>query len=443
MISLLVANRVRRLWPCVAYFLVLAFPGHGAMVQVASGTPVEQTATNVVRVPLYFYTDDVITAGQFDISVPEGWEVLQVDGSAAYSGGHAIEADALDSGGVRVVLFSLNNSELPVGSLGTVLLEPPSVGQIANLTFSNPLFVNDGGSILGITPGFPTLQVVSQPLGQTVLSGQRALLTVSALAIDPTFNWYAGLAGDTSNPVGSNAALFQTPPLSADADYWVRITDTFGEMVDSQVAHITVDTGPTYIFAPNSRSVGWLAGSGAAALSTPAGNSWAATSSAPWLVVGTPSGTGPGSIAYTFTTNTTYASRSAQISVGGVTYTVTQSARPSLFADYPPVAAGSPWRWVPWFGYISDTYFPWVYHHDHGWLWIVPTLDQSKFFAYSAEGDLGWLFISTRYYNANVRWVYSYQYQSYLLFFPVDTLNPTSRLFYHANEERWITYPEE
>jgi hypothetical protein len=412
------------------------------VIQLASGTPEENPDTAVVRVPLYFYTDEAITAGQFDVSIPDGWTVLAVDGAAALGGIHSIEADSLDGGGVRVVVFSLNNSAVPVGSLGNVVMRPPSVGEIADLTFSNPLFVSAGGSTISITPGFPALRILSQPLNQTVLSGQTALLSVSALAIDPTFAWFAGTSGDTSSPVGGSSPLYRTPALSENASYWVRITDTFGEVIDSATATVLVDTGPTFIFNPNSRAVGWREGSGAANLLTPAGVAWTASSSADWLIVGTAAGTGPGPVAYRYEANLSGSPRSAQLSVGGVTFTVNQEARPSIFADYAK-AAGSEWRWVPWFGFVTDNHYPWVYHRNHGWLYIVPTLDPNSFFAYNVEGDLGWLYTSSAFYNASTRWVYSFRYESYLFFYPIDSLNPASRLFYEAENERWFSFPEE
>lgn len=438
--SFVVPCALRQAVRACGFLSICALP-LAAVVQVATGTPLEDVDANIVEMPLYFYSDEAVTAGQFDISVPEGWNVLEVDGNGDLAGIHSIEADALPAGGVRIVMFSLNNAEIPVGSVGTVVLEPPSVGEIANLTFSNPLFVKDGETILSLEPGFPDLQIVTPPLDQTVLAGQSTLLSVSALAIDPTYAWFEGASGDTSTPVGSASSLFQTPALGASTQYWVRVTDTFGEMVSSPAATITVDTGPTYIFDPNSRAVGWRSGSGTVALQTPAGNDWTATSSAEWLVLSGSSGTGPGEISYTYSANNSVSGRSAQIEVGGVTFTLNQSARPSIFADFPEIE-GTGWRDVPWFGYVSDIHYPWVYHGDHGWLYIHALVDFNGFFAYSAEGDLGWLFISPVSYNAQVRWVYSFRYEGYLFFYPIPSLNPASRLFYDASEERWFNFPE-
>lgn len=437
--SVSLSRRLKLATACLS--VALALPALG-IVQVASGTPTEDGISRNVRMPLYFYSDEVITAGQFDVSVPEGWSVLEVESDGALEGVQSVDADALVDGGIRVVLFSLNSSEIPVGPLGTVLLSPPSVGEIASLDFSNSLFVNEGGDSTAITAGFPDFQILAQPNNQTILAGQRSILNISVLGIDPSYSWYEGSAGDTSSPVGSDAALFQTPILSASTSYWVRVTDTFGESLDSTVANVTVDTGPTFIFSPNSRAVGWRAGSGQAMLETPTGTAWTASSSAEWLLLETSSGTGSSGIHYTFEKNSSLGDRTAQISVGGVTYTVNQSARPSMFADYPKVDDVSEWRDVPWFGYVTDNNYPWVYHRNHGWLFIYPTADLNEFYAYSAKSDLGWLYISTSFYNSAMRWMYSFQYESYLFFHPVDAFNPDSRLFYRADTRSWFSFPE-
>jgi hypothetical protein len=412
-----------------------------AVIQLASGSPVEDEDTAVVSVPLFFYADESVIAGQFDVSVPEGWSVIDVASENALGGVHSVEADELSGGGVRVVVYSLNNSDVPLGSLGTVLMEPPSVGEIASLSFSNSLFITTGGEQTSVTPGFPELQIITQPLNQTIFAGQQATVSVSVLGIDPTYVWYQGSSGDTSNPLGVTKASLKTEALEANASYWVRVTDAFNEVIDSSTAVITVNTGPAFVFSPNSKAVGWRAGSGSANLQTPTGVVWNATSTQPWLSVTNSTGSGPGSIAYTFSENNSTGSRTAQINISGVTYTVTQSARPSLFADY-ALIDGTAWRWVPWFGFVSDSSYPWVYSHHHGWLYVVPGANSNAFYAYSTEGDLGWLYINQSFYGESVRWIYSFAYESYLLFSPVESLNPTSRLFYLLNEARWFTFPE-
>ncbi len=87
--------------------------------------------------------------------------------------------------------------------------------------------------------------ITSQPASQTIAVGQTATLTVVASGPAPlSYQWYQGVSGATSMPVGTNASAFTTPALSSTAIYWVRITNPYGS-VDSAAATITVPSdGP-------------------------------------------------------------------------------------------------------------------------------------------------------------------------------------------------------
>lgn len=69
------------------------------------------------------------------------------------------------------------------------------------------------------------------------------------------------------------------------------------------------------------------------------------------------------------------------------------------------------WKHVNWFGDITDNYFPWIYHADHGWL-FVDAEDTSDVKLWSE--NLGW-------------WLTS------------EELYPT---FYSLNLNDWLTYQE-
>ncbi|HUK13742.1 MAG TPA: hypothetical protein VLW17_10625 [Thermoanaerobaculaceae bacterium] len=90
--------------------------------------------------------------------------------------------------------------------------------------------------------------VASQPLGQTILSGRTATLSVGASGSDPiTYQWYQGNSGDTSMPVGTNLPTFTTPILTATTSYWVRVTNACGH-TDSATA--TVNVKPNILWIP-------------------------------------------------------------------------------------------------------------------------------------------------------------------------------------------------
>jgi hypothetical protein len=85
----------------------------------------------------------------------------------------------------------------------------------------------------------------------------------------------------------------------------------------------------SYSISPTSLSVGPGQGGGTVSLTTAAGCSWTAVSSAAWLTVTQgSSGTGNGVIAFSVLANSG-AARTATLTIGGQTFTVSQSAASS------------------------------------------------------------------------------------------------------------------
>jgi hypothetical protein len=76
---------------------------------------------------------------------------------------------------------------------------------------------------------------------------------------------------------------------------------------------------------PASVSVAAAGGVGSFAVTVGAGCQWTATEQATWLTLSTASGVGNGSVGYTATANTG-AARSAVVTVGGATFTISQAA---------------------------------------------------------------------------------------------------------------------
>ena len=85
--------------------------------------------------------------------------------------------------------------------------------------------------------------ITTQPLGQAIIGGQSATLTVAATGTAPlVYQWFQGASGDLSAPVGTNAATFTTPALLDAASYWVRVSNAGGS-VASATAAITLTPG--------------------------------------------------------------------------------------------------------------------------------------------------------------------------------------------------------
>jgi BACON domain-containing protein/putative Ig domain-containing protein/all-beta uncharacterized protein len=107
---------------------------------------------------------------------------------------------------------------------------------------------------------------------------------------------------------------------------------------------LTVVTPPpcAYTIAPGAGSVSAGGGSGSFSLSAAANCSWTASASASWITITSATGgSGATTIAYTVTPNADAAQRSATISVGGQTYTITQFGLSCSFAIN-PVALSAP-----------------------------------------------------------------------------------------------------
>ena len=69
----------------------------------------------------------------------------------------------------------------------------------------------------------PTITV--QPLKDWVAPGTSTTLMVTATGSAPmSYQWYEGVTGNTSTPVGTDSNTFTTPALLSDKSYWVRVT---------------------------------------------------------------------------------------------------------------------------------------------------------------------------------------------------------------------------
>lgn len=82
--------------------------------------------------------------------------------------------------------------------------------------------------------------ITTEPESKHIELHQSTTLSVSA-AGSPTlsYQWYEGVTGDTSKPVGTNSKNFTTPMLTSTKSYWVRVTNDCGSD-DSTTAIITV-----------------------------------------------------------------------------------------------------------------------------------------------------------------------------------------------------------
>ncbi len=100
--------------------------------------------------------------------------------------------------------------------------------------------VDSDAATVSITSAMPP-GIETHPSPREIDAGGTALLEVTASGAGPfSYQWYAGVSGNTASPVdGAILAAFTTPALTVPASYWVRVTNAAGT-ADSNTAAITI-----------------------------------------------------------------------------------------------------------------------------------------------------------------------------------------------------------
>jgi hypothetical protein len=97
----------------------------------------------------------------------------------------------------------------------------------------------------------PTITV--QPQGSIVFSGDTATVSVTATegtTTPLTYQWYRGVSGDTSAPIGTNSSTFTSPPRTQQTNYWVRVSCGVCNPADSQTATVSICYYPQSLPSP-------------------------------------------------------------------------------------------------------------------------------------------------------------------------------------------------
>ncbi len=99
--------------------------------------------------------------------------------------------------------------------------------------------------------------ITSQPQSRLVSSGDRPLLSVSAVSRDNlAYQWYEGRSGDTRAPLpGATTATYLTPAIDRATEYWVRVSDSSGQ-IDSATATILVQGDGVFARFPDAIPAG-------------------------------------------------------------------------------------------------------------------------------------------------------------------------------------------
>jgi Ig-like domain CHU_C associated len=82
---------------------------------------------------------------------------------------------------------------------------------------------------VGVTPVCVAPAITSNSPALSLLIGQPATLAVTATGSGPLgYQWYEGMPGTRTKPVGINSPAFTSPPLTASTGYWVEVTNGCG-----------------------------------------------------------------------------------------------------------------------------------------------------------------------------------------------------------------------
>ncbi len=178
------------------------------------------------------------------------------DGLSGYLD-HALATSSLDSQISGVTEWHINADEPSVIDYNTEF-------KPQDLYTATPYRASDHDPVIvGLnlsTPAPVAPSITTQPQSQTINAGETAALSVEATGTAPlSYQWYQGTSGDTSTPVGTNAASFTTPALNATTSYWVRVSNSLGS-ADSATATITVNqaaVAPSITTQPQSQTINY------------------------------------------------------------------------------------------------------------------------------------------------------------------------------------------
>ncbi len=181
------------------------------------------------------------------------------------------------------------------------------------------------------------------PRAATIMIGGQTFTVIQSgitgsLTLPPTTDTATatGATGKTVAATSNAAWLTVTAGASPTGSATVTYTVAANTSVNSRTGTLTIggqtftvtQSGmtPTYAFGSATATIPATAGSGNVSVTvTPSDATWTPTSSAAWLTLSSASVTGSATLSYNYTANGNAATRTGTITVGGQTFTVTQS----------------------------------------------------------------------------------------------------------------------
>ena len=220
-------------------------------------------------------------------------------------------------GGTRIPYFSNPNATYgsPAHPLGTTTTA--NVVQVHN---QNALTVANFRSSVAVGGCTYALGSAGTSIGAAGGSGSFGVTAGAGCA------WNSGVSGGwlaigAGSGTSGNGTLYYSVAANTGAARTGTIT------VGGQTFTVDQASGCSFSLSPASASFDALGGSGTTTLTTGTGCAWSTSSSAPWLAVSSAaSGTGSATLTYAVGANTAGTMRSANLTIGGVTFVASQSA---------------------------------------------------------------------------------------------------------------------
>ena len=121
---------------------------------------------------------------------------------------------------------------------------------------ANPAGAASDAAAITVPVNLPA-SIVSHPESISIGSGESTVLSVLAGGTAPlNYQWYEGLSGVITHPVGTDAPSFTTPALIAATSYWVKVTNSVNPAgADSNAANISILAIPTVLIGTQPDSV--------------------------------------------------------------------------------------------------------------------------------------------------------------------------------------------
>ncbi|HYK04175.1 MAG TPA: S8 family serine peptidase [Thermoanaerobaculia bacterium] len=196
--------------------LTQQFSGTGVTRQVSASTPTTYSVTSVS--PASCGTSITGSAPVYPAAAPNA----VVSGGGSFCEGASATITATLSGVGPYVLYWSDGFSQSTSSTTVSRQVSPSSATTYTVTVSNQSCNGTSSGSAVVTPTKKPI-ITTQPQNKTIAKRATTTLTVATTESGLNYQWYQGVSGTTTTPVGTNSATFTTPKLTATTKYWVKI----------------------------------------------------------------------------------------------------------------------------------------------------------------------------------------------------------------------------